>query len=85
VALLRQAVEIRRRHYGSRDVRVASAESSLGRALQALGELEAAERVLRSVLDVRRELLGEDHAHTVVTRRDLEAVLRERAVESSSP
>ena len=36
---------------------MASARSSLGRALHTLGELEEAEAVLRSVLDVRRELM----------------------------
>ena len=35
-------------------------------------------RGLRSVLDVRRELLGEDHPHTAVTRKDLASVLADR-------
>jgi tetratricopeptide (TPR) repeat protein len=76
--LLRQALEIRRRHFGDRDVRVASAESSLARALHALGRLEEAEGLLATVLATRRELLGEDHPHVALTKKDLAALLLER-------
>ncbi len=77
--LLRQALEIRQRHFGSRDARVAAAEISLGRALRSLGRFDEAEKLLESALATRRELFGDDHPHVALARKDLAALILDRA------
>ena len=67
-------MEIRQRLYGERDTRVATARSSLARALHALGRNEEAERLLTTVLVTRRELRGADHPHATLTKKDLAAL-----------
>ncbi len=75
--LLREALAIRRAH-GRRSTAVANALSSLGRLEHARGRLEPAEALYTEALAIRRELLGDDHPHVAVTRKDYAALLLAR-------
>lgn len=72
--MLHQALELRRESAPG-TTRVASALSSLGRVLHAQGRLSEAESSFAEVLDLRLDLLGEDHLHVALTSKDLASVL----------
>jgi len=55
-------------------LRVAAALSSLGRVLLARRRFSDAEQVLSEALSIRRELLGDDHPHVALSRKDLAAL-----------
>ncbi|MEE8525450.1 MAG: tetratricopeptide repeat protein, partial [Thermoanaerobaculia bacterium] len=50
------------------------AQSSLARVLHHLGRREEAQKLLTEVLNTRARLLGEEHVHVALTKKDLAAV-----------
>ncbi len=72
--MIREALALRLVDPGPGSTATASALSLLGRVQHARGRLEEAAGTLGRALDVRLEILGEDHLHVALTRKDLASV-----------
>ena len=73
--LLLESLEIRQRRDELDKSVTTGIYSALGRVYHAQGRHEEAREQLQRALDRRLELLGEDHDHVAISRRDLAALL----------
>ena len=78
VAMLEDALAMRRRLLREPDKDVAVTLSELGRSLEDAGQPERAEALAREALAMRRAIFGTDHRETATTMGDLGLLLRQR-------
>jgi serine/threonine protein kinase/Tfp pilus assembly protein PilF len=69
--MLREALEINRRGYGTENETTAGTMYHLGWALKGQAKYEAAEQILRDTLDLRRRLFRNDHPSVAWTLNNL--------------
>lgn len=74
----REALEVRRDHFGERHPKVAESLHDLGDILQDRGDYAAAEELYREALRQRRELLGERHEDVAESLNNLALLFHER-------
>lgn len=71
IVALEQALSINRTAHGEHDATTLSVATSLAMLHGRAGRTAECERMLREVVDVQRESMGEDHADTISTRMKL--------------
>ncbi|HEY6619403.1 MAG TPA: tetratricopeptide repeat protein [Steroidobacteraceae bacterium] len=73
--MFRQAVDVGRLAFGSRDLAVAKASNNLALVMHDLNPSDDAEALLRQALDIERECVGEEHSSYGRTLTSLASVL----------
>lgn len=73
-----EALALERRHYGDRHARVASTMAGMSRALRRNGDLQRAEEMARSALQINKAVLGPDDLSLSLDYNALMAILRAR-------